>query len=186
MIKKLILAVAILGTAAYSQAQGLVNFNTRTLGTAARIYDVDGTTPLNGTGFYAQIYAVNGTTTDASTLTAKGTKVTFGTTSGSAGYVLTSGTYWDGTTINPFVAVSSDASAAVTIQVRAWSADTVSTEYATASKTGHSTLFQVASKASPDAPPTLDNFQGFSLTPEPATIALGALGLSVLLFRRRK
>jgi len=185
MIKKLILAVAILGTAAYSQAQGLVNFTTRTLGSTARIYDTDGVTPLNGTSFYAQIYAADGTVTDANTLTAKGTKVTFGTTSGSAGYVLSSGNYWDGNAVNPFVAVSSGAGT-VTIQVRAWSADTVSTEYANASKTGKSSLFQVAAKASPDSPATLDALTGFNLTPEPTTMALGALGLSALLFRRRK
>jgi hypothetical protein len=185
MIKKLILAVAILGTAAYSQAQGQVNFNTRALGTTARIYDSDGTTPLSGTGFYAQIYAADGTVTDDSKLTAKGTKVTFGTTSTSAGYVLTSGTYWDGTTISSAVTVSSSATT-VTIQVRAWSADTVSTEYDTASKTGKSALFQVTSTTSPNTPASLDGLIGFSLSPEPTTIALGALGLSVLLFRRRK
>lgn len=190
MIKKLILAVAILGTAAYSQAQGLVNFDTRTVSSDTkdtRIYDVDGTTALKGDAYYAQIYAADGTVTDASKLTAKGTKVNFGATSSKAGYVLIQGNYYDGTTIDPNVVVST-AATTVTIQIRAWSADTVSTEYATASKAGASSLFQVSSKATPDSPATLDSFTSFSLkaTPEPTTIALGALGLSALLFRRRK
>jgi hypothetical protein len=195
MIKKLLLAVAIIGTATYSQAQGYVDFNTYDQG--AKIYNTDKVTPLSGNGYYAQIYAAEGTVTDpnSSLLTAKGTPVNFFSTSSMAGYVLTTGktTTWDGSTIDSSVAVttSSATTTTVTIQVRAWSADTTSTTYATASKSGASTLFQVAATGLDSAgrgqtPASLVGFTSFSLTPEPTTIALGALGLSVLLFRRRK
>jgi hypothetical protein len=203
MIKKLLLAVAILGTAVYSQAQGYVNFNTYGLGSTARVYGVDGVTPLSGTGFYAQLYAADGALTSDATLTAKGTPVNFYASSISSGkfsgYVTTGGTTtWDGSTVSSTVAVtaSSAVSTLVTIQLRAWSADTTTTSYSTASQTGKSALLQVNALSAYDAdgkgqtPASLTGLTGFGLssvtTPEPATIALGALGLSVLLFRRRK
>jgi hypothetical protein len=192
MIKKLLLAVAIIGAATYSQAQGYVYFDNGADGVKAKIYDVDGITALTGNGYYAQIYAADGPTTDATKLTAKGTPVNFYTSTKNAGYVLVG----DGTdgAVNSTVLVtdSTAASTLVTIQVRAWSADTATTTYDTASKSGKSTLFQVTALASTDAngngqmPNGLTGLTSFNLTPEPTTIALGALGLSVLLFRRRK
>jgi hypothetical protein len=197
MIKKLLLAVAIVGAATYSQAQGYVSFNTSDVG--VKIYDIDGTTPLKGNSFYAQIYAADGTLTTDATLTAKGTPVNFYSSTALGGYVKTGGTTtWDGSDVDPTVAVTSSTalSTTVTIEVRAWSADTTTTTYATASKSGKSTLFQVTALSATDAngngqtPNSLTGLTSFSLTsstiPEPATIALGALGLSVLLFRRRK
>jgi hypothetical protein len=194
MIKKLLLAVAIIGAATYSQAQGFVNFDNSAVG--VKIYDVDGTTPLSGNSYYAQIYAADGTLTSDATLTAKGTPVNFYSSTANKGYVKIGGTTtWDGSDVDPSVAVTSSTanSTVVTIEVRAWSADTTTTTYATATKSGKSTLFQVTALSATDSstglgqiPNNLTGLTSFSLSPEPTTIALGALGLSVLLFRRRK
>lgn len=198
MMKKMLITLAMVGLAIYTQAQGVVNFNTRTLDPIARIYDIDGKTPLLGTGYYAQIFAGDGTVTveNQNSLVAKGTPVTFGTTTSSAGYVLTA------SPVNPTVVVSS-APGLVTIQVRAWSANFSTWDGAQAAfkaadptaKIGFSNLIPVTSAATignptPPVAPNLVGLNSFNLTvnsvPEPSTIALGVMGLSVLLFRRRK
>jgi len=182
MLKKLILTAAIVGLAAYTQAQGLINFNNRVAGVAAPIFDTDGVTKLLGTAFSAQLYVYAGTTTADSLLTAVGSPVTFGTTTSASGYVLTSGAG-----IDP--AVNVGAPGIYTVQVRAWAGPATSYETAfNVTECGKSNLIQVNAAASPTPTPNLTGLQSFSLTavPEPSTIALGVMGLSVLLFRRRK
>lgn len=77
----------------------------------------------------------------------------------------------------------------VSVEVRAW--ETGKT-FATSTKTGSSGAFTVGPLGGPNPPnlpvtsPNLDNMPAFTITPEPSTIALGALGVGALLLRRRK
>jgi hypothetical protein len=202
MMKKLVLIFVLVGLSLYTQAQDVVVFCTRILGSEARIYDVDGSTPLLGTRFYAQIFAVDGTVAAVFDehgiplipgATAKGSPVNFGTTPTSAGYVQTA------YPVDTIVSVSAS-SGVVTLQVRAWSAnfgDWNSAYVAGSGGLGCSQPIQVFAGAKtgtpPPVPPSLIGLTGFSLrpfdaslrsVPEPSTIALGVLGLSVLIFRR--
>ena len=77
----------------------------------------------------------------------------------------------------------------VSVEVRAW--ETGKT-FATSLKTGSSGAFTVGPLGGsngtglPTVSPNLDNMPAFTITPEPSTIALGALGVGALLLRRRK
>lgn len=177
-------------------AQGTVFFANRVAPTYVPVYDVDGTTPLSGTGFSVQLFA--GTqNTGENALTPVGSPLSFRT--GTTGTPPTVGT-WAGTQeIIPGVA----GGAIATMQVRAWanSGGTLTT-YAAALlagvPTGKSGLFDSLALGNnaitPPAPaPNIignplaaNNMQSFSLVPEPSVIALGALGAVALLLRRRK
>lgn len=188
-MKKIIIALACLAVAASTYAQGYVNFNT--YNTSQKIYDTDGVTALTGTGYLAQLYAADGTVTDDSKLAAKGIPVNF-RAGVNAGYVVTtSGTTSLGQTLSSSSVAVSDAAGTVTLQVRAWAGGSIAsyeTAYAAGSAVGKSSLFQVTSVAVPGTPANLTGFTSFKLVgvPEPTTIALGAMGLAALLFRRRK
>lgn len=191
MIKKFIIAVALVGVSFLSHGQGTVYFRTDNLtaNTAARVFDVDGTTLLAGTSFFVQIYAGNGTITDplSTSLVAKGTPVNF-RAGGFAGYVQYSGNV-GGNPVEPVVTVTTGSSGLVTIQLRAWAAGYATYEAAAlaGAKTGVSPLFVTTPGYPPNATTSLEGIQGFNLqVPEPTTIALGLMGASTLLFRRRK
>jgi len=189
-MKKILIALACLAMAASSYAQGFVLFNTQVSTVAQKIYDTDGVTPLSGTGYLAQLYAADGTVTTDSSLVAKGVPVNF-RGGVNAGYVVTtSGKNSLGQDFTSSVAVS-DTGKTVTLQVRAWAGGSIASyEAAVAANAavGKSSLFQVTSVAVPGTPANLTGLTSFKLVgvPEPTTIALGAMGLAALLFRRRK
>jgi hypothetical protein len=186
-MKKLIYIAAVLVASLSAYAQGTIAFNNRVVGVIdAPVFDVGGTVRLSGTAFFAQLYAgPAGTAEDA--LTAIGTPVTFRTGNAAgfvnppAGDITVSGVPVGGT---------------ARVQMRAWDATfgTYGAALAGTGKVGKSNLFDVAGlggqgpSGPPATAPNLVGLQGFSLTqvPEPSTIALGALGVAALFFRRRK
>jgi hypothetical protein len=175
-MKKLIIALACAALALSSYAQGTVNFNTQKLGIL--VYDTDGTTPLAGTGFWAQLYTADGAGAAEATLTAKGNPVNF--RGGlNAGYVVTSAP------ANASVIATLGTPTSVTVQMRAWAGNFASYDLATG-PTGKSVLFSVTPSYGAVAPADLVGLQSFKLIPEPTTIALGVMGVGALLFRRRK
>jgi hypothetical protein len=183
-MKKLIIIAALAAASLSAYAQGTVAFNNRVVGTVdAPVFDVGGTVRL-GAGFLAQLYAGPAGAAE-SALVAIGAPTTFRTGAG-AGYV------------NAISEVNTGQPVGGTarIQMRAW--DSTFGTYAAAEaangKIGKSNLFDVANLGGtsgggpPATAPNLAGLQSFSLTqvPEPSTIALGALGVAALLFRRRK
>jgi hypothetical protein len=180
-MKKLLIIAAFMAAALSTSAQGTVNFVNRITGTLdAPVFGIDGVTPLNGSGFMAQLYA--GTSADS--LQAVGNPAPFRTGTGAG--------YW-----NPTAAPSTEALRVVNgiagganafVQVVAWDVASGAT-YAAAGIKGASPVFQVALGGAgnpPSTPAVLTGLQSFSLVPEPSTIALGLLGAAALLLRRRK
>lgn len=173
-MKKLLTVAALLVVAYATQAQGTVNFNNRTGGVDAPVFDVGGTAKLDGAGFSAGLY--EGTTL-------LGAAVPFRTGAGAG--------YWnpapDGTR-----STGAAPGANATLTVKAWEASggaTYAAALAAGKKTGSSDAITVATGgvgAPPSLPAVLTGLKSFNLVPEPSTIALGALGAAVLLFRRRK
>jgi len=190
-MKKIIYVAAFLAASLSAYAQGTVNFNNRPSAALDKpVFDVGGTIRLAGAAFFAQLYAAPAGSPD-SALAAIGSPTTFRpvppATTG-AGYVVAVGEV-----AVPGVAPGGTAR----IQMRAWDATFGSYAAAEAAngKIGKSNIFDVAGLGGPPASggppgvaPLLNGLEGFSLTqvPEPSTIALGALGIAALLFRRRK
>lgn len=156
--------------------QGYLSFGNRNtaLGIDAPVYDVDGTTKLDGTAFKAQLYW--GTTADS--LAAVGPVLDF-RAGAAAGYITSTTVTLDGVAGGTagFVAMKAWATAAGT-----------SFEEAMASGSGYgsSDAIAITLAASPTPPPGMVGLTSFALVPEPSTIALGLLGLGVLALRRRK
>jgi hypothetical protein len=178
-MKKLLLVAACIVASVGALAQGTILFNNVSAGAVAgKITDADGT-GLAGTAFLAQLYAG----ADANSLAPVGAAVTF-RTGAAAGFVNAA------TVAIPGVASGSVASF---LQVRAWDATggaTYDAAVASGKHFGSSAIFAsggaLGGGGSPPATPaSLANFKGFSLIPEPSTIALGLLGASALLLRRR-
>jgi hypothetical protein len=185
-MKKLIYVAALLVASLSAYAQGTVAFNNRSLPAIdAPVFDVGGTVRLDGAAWFAQLYAGPVGTADTA-LAAIGSPTTFRTGAG-AGYINAVSEI-----IVPGVAVGGTAR----IQMRAWDATfgTYAAAQAGNGKIGSSSSFDVANLGGqgpagpPAVPATLVGLTTFSLTqvPEPSTIALGALGVAALLFRRRK
>jgi len=184
-MKKLIYVAALLVTSLSAYAQGTVNFNNRIVGTVdAPVFDVGGTVRLSGAAFFAQLYAGAAGTADAN-LVAIGAPTTFRTGAG-AGYV---------NAISEVTITGVAVGGTARVQLRAW--DAAFPTYAAAAaagnaKLGFSTAFDASPLGGPGSPPAvpanLTGLTSFSLTqvPEPSTIALGALGVAALLFRRRR
>jgi hypothetical protein len=178
-MKKLLLTVACVLATISTYAQGTVNFANVGVGLNAPVFDVDGTTKLEGAGFMAQLYAG----ADANSLVAVAGATTF-LTGANAGFFV------GGTKAVPGI----DLGAAGTFQVRAWDAaggGTYEAALAAGAKAGLSGTFTVTTGGGgiPANPPaTLVGLTSFNLTqvPEPSTIALGLLGAAGLLIRRRK
>lgn len=203
MLKRLLLVtVAIIGVTAASYGQGTVIFDNgsvgaRTLlsptGTPGGFATAGGYAPT-GMIWAAQLYTGPAATAEGS-LTAAGTRVQY-RTGLNGGNVETRDTItnpFTGAPVNAEVAVVATGGAAATIQMRAWDAQYTSWEAAEAANgiRGKSPLLALAKTGIGGAGGTpgeaLTGLQAFTIVvPEPSTIALGALGLAALLFRRRK
>lgn len=170
-MKKVIIALAALVVTVSAYGQGAVVFNNRVTGVVdARVLNVDGTGA--GAGVTAQLFGgPAGTAVGA--LTALTPTTTFRTTSAAAqGYVNSV----DVTV--PGVAAGAQA----TLVMRAFEG----ADFASASVKGESNPITITLGGGTLPPANLVGLQGFSLIPEPTTLALGALGAALLLFRRRK
>jgi hypothetical protein len=174
-MKKLIVTLAALLVTVAAYGQGAVTFNNRVTGTVdARVLLSDGTGA--GAGYRAQLYGgPAGTAVDK--LVALTPSTDFRTTSAATqGYV------------NPVdVTVTGVAAGAqATLVMRAF----LGTDFNSATIKGTSNPITISLGGGTLPPANLTGLQGFTLSgaviPEPSTIALGALGAAVLLFRRRK
>jgi hypothetical protein len=189
MKKTIVLAAALLVSFGVL-AQGTYNLDNSPLTTGgtvdAKVFDTNGTTPLAGPTFFAQLFI--GTVSNSASLTPQGAIVSFYPTgSGGEGYVNPSGTTITSTNVAP--------GGSGFVQLRAWSG---AATYAAAAATGGAkigssgilNLTAGGSGAPPSLPANLVGLASFSLTtvviPEPSTIILGILGGVALLLRRRK
>jgi hypothetical protein len=145
------------------------------------VLDVDGTTRLEGTAYWAQLFAG----IDGSSLAAYGDPLNFRTGAG-AGFFNTTG-------VDTSRAIGTVAPGAVaTVEVRAWEAaggTSYDAALAGGFKTGASAQIAVTTGGAgspPSLPANLVGLTSFSLVPEPSTYALLALGAAALFLRRRK
>jgi hypothetical protein len=182
-MKKLLAGIACLALCVGAYAQGTVNFaNTATptgVAGGAPVFDVDGTTRLEGTAYLGQIYG--GLT--AESLAPYGDPLGFRTGVG-AGFFLAT------TTPVPIATVAPGEAATIVIKV--WeAAGGTSFEVAQGAgfKFGESAPISVTTGgvgSPPSLPGNLVGLTSFSLVPEPSTYALLALGAAALFLRRRK
>lgn len=212
-MKKYIIALVALGTAASVFAQGQINYSTRVTGSVVgHVYAPEGPnspvsktgntateTPggtetyaggfLTGSGYSAQLWAANGADLAEGSLTAvPGSVVTFRT-----------GNTLGGTIVPLTLDVAQvPVGGTGTFQLRVWDnaggtlTDWAQAEAAWMSGTiaaGKSGLFNIASlTAVPNIPPNMSGFRSFNIyyVPEPSTFALLGLGaLGMLIFRRK-
>lgn len=183
-MRKLIALFAVTVVAASALAQGTVNFNNNVWETTTprRVMDRLGA-PLVGTDYVAQLYFGTAGTVDTS-LTAIGGVARFrvGTTS-------QPGTWSGGTRTLTGITAGQTAR----LQVRVYDATLFPAGYDAAVTGGgiygFSTAFDYTVPSGGTPAPNefwMANFGGFTLVPEPSTIALGVLGLAGLLFIRRR
>lgn len=164
-MKKLLAAIAAVVISAATYGQGQVNFDTLTVG--APILMPDGTGP--GAAGRAQLYLLSG-----ADYAAVGPIQGFLTVNDEAmKYISATAVTIDG------IASGEEA----TFQVRAWvGAD--SWELATIRGSSGDVTVELGGGLT--VPPNLDGLEGFTLVPEPSTIALAVLGVGAFLLRRRK
>ena len=166
--------------------QGLVNFNTATLGPSARVFNSSGILASNQL-YLAQLFAADGAGQAEGSLQAKGTPVNF-RGGNFAGYVQTSGTTSQGNPVVASVAVTTQSAGQVTLQMRAWSSSFSSYAAAVAGggEFGESDLLNFTPGYPPNTAADLIGLTGFTMVPEPSTVALAVLGAGSLLFLRRR
>ncbi len=179
----LLLTLAVLwGFSSWSQGN-LVFANSADIGVDAPIYDVDGTTPLAGSGFLAELYA----TAPGGVLQPVTDSITPFSTRDAAGYFLPLEVAIPGV----------PAGHTATVQVVAWRASdgpTFAAANHSGAHIGESATFDVGPLTSMGPPPDplpafLVGLQSFSLhvvVPEPSVFALGLLGGSLLALGRRR
>jgi len=176
-MKKLLIALAAAFIAVASYGQGQVVFANK-VGTA-----VDAPVFLNalnsGTGpgptWSAQLFLVGAN----NSLTPLGTPTSF--RAAGTGAAAIADRYWNNQTVDVAVAPGANAD----FVVRAW--QTAAGSYDASAGKGQSAQFTVAVGGGTLPPSNLTTLQSFAVVvPEPSVIALGALGASALLFRRRK
>jgi hypothetical protein len=187
-MNKILAGIACLALSVGVSAQGLINFNNAAsaIGTAAPVFDVDGTTKLEGSAYWVQLYA--GPTADS--LAAWGPALNFRTGAGAGIFNTTT------SAANPTGSARTVGSVApgdvAQVVVRAWeAAGGTSFEAAVASgaKFGGSSVLSITTGGAgepPTLPANLVGLTSFSLVPEPSTYALLALGAAALFLRRRK
>jgi hypothetical protein len=172
-MKKLLVTLTAVLVSVSAFGQGTVIFNNRIGSVDAPIKRPDGTGA--GAGVTAQLYLVGA----GGALTALTPTSTFRTTSAAAAFYLN-----QVTVTVPGIAAGNPG----TFRIRAWEG----ASYDTAVLKGESndvTITQLGGQPSTGAPipdPALAGLQGFTLVPEPSTMALGLLGAAALLYRRRK
>jgi hypothetical protein len=175
---------------AQAQTLGAIRFSTvnETPG-FAQVFDTDGTTPLAGTGFSAQLWG--STSSNPATFVALGTPQTFAT-GPLAGFVGAGAPF--GPAAVTYQVSGTTGGTPFFYQMRVWNnqGGTV-TSFDSALIRGASGVTPVALGGSDGVNPTVptpdaNTHLAFSLAavPEPSTIALGVLGGLVLMFRRRK
>lgn len=175
-MKKLLTIAALVLAVHGAQAQGTINFLNRIPGSLDQpVFDVGGTTRLDGAGFLAGLYeGVN----------LIGAAVPFRSGTGAG--------YWNPAPDATRTSTATAPGGTATLTVKAWEASggsTYAAALAAGKKTGSSAPFTVVTGgagAPPSLPGDMLNFKSFSLVPEPSVLALGALGAVALLFRRRK
>jgi len=174
-MKKTLATIAALFLAVGAYGQGQLSFNTRIVGTV----DAPVTNSANGlgvgSGFTAEldIVGAGGSLTPITPTTA----------------------FRAGTGLAPFYVNPIDITltgrlggSSVTLRMRAYNG----VDYASSSIKGFSNDFTIVlggdpgNGSPPSTPAPLAGLNGFSVVPEPSTIALGVLGLGALLLRRRK
>jgi len=175
-MKKLLVTLAAVLVSVSSFAQGTVIFNNRTQAGDAPIKRPDGTGA--GAGISAQLYLQ----TAPGVFTALTPATTFRTASAAAAFFVNE--------INPFTVQGVLPGQSATFKVVAW--ETSAGSYEAAVLKGESNPFTIAqlggtpAGGAPIPTPSLNGLQGFTMIPEPSTIALGVLGAAALLYRRRK
>jgi len=173
-MKKVVIAIAALLISASAYAQGIINFRTH-IGSATppidfKILNSDGSVAV---GAFAQLVVVGAGNALTPMTEAPGVVNTSGyVTAGDASFAGTQG----GQTVNMII--------------RAWQGAAGST-YDSATIKGASNPFSVTFGATTVPPSPSDNLANLgtgniTLTPEPTTLALGALGLGALALYRRK
>jgi hypothetical protein len=179
-MKKLLIALAAVMITAATYGQGQVVFANRVTGVFDAPVTVEGSNPLRGPGssFTAQLYlqAAGGALT---ALTPTATFRDAGT-----GAAAVADRYWPQVAVDvPGVAPGGNA----TFVVQAWQTSKGSYDAAQGFR-GASQPFTVAVGGGTLPPANLATMQAFTvqIIPEPSTIALGVLGASALLLRRRK
>jgi hypothetical protein len=178
-MKKVLGALIISAFAGVAYGQGTVlfqNFDLSGVNPAQRVFNLDGTSGLTGTGFTAQLWGGAAGTAESS-LVALSPTVNFHPTLG--------GIF----SPNDAVAVPGVAGGAIaTLQVRVWNnqGGTV-TSYASAAFRGASQLFNVtlADSNNPNQPALVPGMNSFALVPEPSVVVLALAGTGLLLLRRR-
>jgi hypothetical protein len=179
-MKKLLVTIAAVLVTASTFAQGTILFNTRIVGQVdAPVYQPDGTTGA-GPGAVGQLFLVQGGTYTALT---PATTFRDGTANAIAARYVT----------QPATAVTVPgvaAGASASIVLRAWMGAPGSS-YDSAAIRGESSPITISlggtpAQGAPIPDAVLTGLQGFTMVPEPSTIALGLLGAAALLYRRRK
>jgi hypothetical protein len=171
-MKKLLIAFAALMVSVAAYGQGEVNFNNRITGVVdARVLMPDGTTGA-GAGITAQLYGGPAGSVESALVPLTPT-TDFRTSSAAAqGYV--------NAAVVQVPGIASGGTAA--IQMRAYQG----ASYDAASLKGKSNIIPVSLGGGTLPPGNLSGLNGFTLVPEPSTIALAVMGAGLLLFRRRK
>ncbi|MBM3838032.1 MAG: PEP-CTERM sorting domain-containing protein [Verrucomicrobia bacterium] len=175
-MKKVLIALAALVVTTSVFGQGTVVFNNRNpaAGIDAKIL-LPGGAGVSGAAFTADLIAGPAGTALAKLVPVAGSTTTF-RTGAAAGYV-------NSTTVTiPGIAAGGQA----TIAVRAYNGST----YAGSSLFGTSAPITIGTgnptTSPPGTPTDMVGLTGFTLVPEPSTIALAILGIAGLLIRRRK
>jgi MYXO-CTERM domain-containing protein len=168
-MKKALIAIAALLVSVSAYAQGQVNFKTHitsdTPPIAAQILNADGSV---GVGAFAQLVVVGANNSLTPMTEAPGVVNAAGYVSaGAATFAGIAG----GTTVN--------------LIMRAWQGAAGST-FDTATIKGSSSPISIQLVEAPGTPNDLIGLTSVTLTPEPTTLALGALGLGALVLYRRK
>lgn len=180
-MKKLIVGASLVAAAVGALAQGQFQFANLNANTTpvidAPVRNSDGTL-LEGTAFLANAYIKLATDPDSSYSPVGGVTPFPFRTGTRAGYIVPialTTTYAHDTEIN--------------VEFRAWEA-AGGTSYDAAKnagfKYGKSAPVTLKVQAAPFFPADMIGLQGFSLVPEPSTMALGVLGAAALLLRRRR
>jgi hypothetical protein len=171
-MKKPIATLACLLWSIYAYGQGTIAFDT-SVAPNGMIYSMDGKPAT--TAYAGQLY---GSTTLNGSYTALGSPVDFfgDTVEEGAGFI-----------IGPIITVpGSFKGDTYFVELHSWYKAKPSSEFGSSAPLQLTLGGAPADGSLPGLPATLENFKGFTLVPEPSTMALGLLGAVALLSLRRK